>query len=142
MASRGRYLDVDYAVGRHGDVVAQLVEKLWRNPQGGAAKLELVGPRGGGGEREEEGKKFILTGVGGAKPQGGGRSGRGGEGGGVSLSKRKRRWDQVRGGEGGVGRSKEGIEKVGVEGENIKVAEKNEREGLEKVGAAEWEEEE
>lgn len=38
------YLDEGDAVGWHGDVIAQLVEELRRNPQGGAAKLKLVGP--------------------------------------------------------------------------------------------------
>lgn len=38
------YLDKGDAIGGHGDVVAQLVEELRRNPQGGAAKLELVRP--------------------------------------------------------------------------------------------------
>lgn len=38
------YLDEGDAVGRHGDVVAELVEELRRNPQGGAAELKLIRP--------------------------------------------------------------------------------------------------
>lgn len=113
LASRGRYLDVGYAVGRHGDVVAQLVKELWRNPQRGAAKLELVGPGGGGSEGGKEGTKFISTGVGGAK--------------------NPRRWEGVEEVEKVVlevhvvvGGDKGGIEKVGVEEENVEVAEENE----------------
>lgn len=49
------YLDVGDAVGRHSDVVAQLVEELRRNPQGGAAELKLIGP-----ERDERKESFFL----------------------------------------------------------------------------------
>lgn len=38
------YLDKGDAVGGDGDVVAELVEELRRNPQGGAAKFKLVRP--------------------------------------------------------------------------------------------------
>lgn len=38
------YLDEGDAVGWHGDVVAELVEEVRRNPQGGAAKPELIRP--------------------------------------------------------------------------------------------------
>lgn len=38
------YLDEGDAIGRHGDVVAELVEELRRNSQGGAAELKLIRP--------------------------------------------------------------------------------------------------
>lgn len=38
------YLDEGDAIGRHGDVVAEFVEELRRNSQGGAAELKLIRP--------------------------------------------------------------------------------------------------
>ncbi len=38
------YLDEGDAVGGHGDVIAELVEELRRDPQGGAAELKLIRP--------------------------------------------------------------------------------------------------
>lgn len=44
MMMRLPYLNEGDATRRHGDVVAELVEELGRDSQGGAAKLKLIRP--------------------------------------------------------------------------------------------------
>lgn len=58
MVMRVLYLNEGDATRRHGDVVAELVEELGRDSQGGTAKLKLIGPET---EREQEHQFNQLT---------------------------------------------------------------------------------